>query len=197
MDDVRGEGTSHSLGRAFVRAYVEVCVYDFTLLYIYIWCYHNQIMASVPTHSSHGGISGSVWLFTPLCRPAWYNSNSNLQHVPETRIFHHVLVKYHSKINYNMYILVILLSLWTVFITSHHGLHRYSSHATWDSSPATTVDVTPPRSFQWSILLKQCREYNIYGHISSQICSPVYNKYAYVLPESVGHDVYELSLIAV
>ena len=51
-----------------------------------------------------------------------------------------------------MYILIILLSLWTVFITSHHGLHRYSSHATSDSSPATTVDVTPPRSFQLSIL---------------------------------------------
>ena len=55
---------------------LQVCVYDFTLLYIYIWCYHNQIMASAPTHSSHGGISGSVWLFTPLYRLAWYNSNS-------------------------------------------------------------------------------------------------------------------------
>ena len=170
---------------------LQVCVYDFTLLYIYIWCYHSQIMASVPTHSSHGGISGSVWLFTPLYRPAWYNSNNN---VPERRIFHHVLVKYHSKINDNMYILIILLSLWTVFITSHLGRHRYSSHATSDSSPTTTVIVTPPRSFQLSILVKQCREYNNYGHISSQICSSAYKKYAYVLPESVDH---ELSLIGV
>ena len=132
--------------------------------------------------------------YTPLYRPAWYNSNSN---VPERRIFHHVLVKYHSKINYNMYILIILLSLWTVFITSHHGLHRYSSHATSDSSPATTVFVTPSRSFQLSILVKQCREYNNYGHISSQICSSAYKKYAYVLPEYVDHDLYELSLIGV
>ena len=100
-------------------------------------------------------------------------------------------------INYNMYILIMLLSLWTVFITSHHGLHRYSSHATSDSSPTTTVFVTPPRSFQLSILVKQCREYNNYGHISSQICSSVYKKYAYVLPESVDHDLYELSLIGV
>ena len=122
---------------------------------------------------------------------------SALEHVPETRIFHHVLVKYHSTINYNMYILIILLSLWTVFITSHHRLHRYSSHATSDSSPATMVNVTPPRSFQLSILLKQCREYNIYGHISSQICSPVYKKYAFVLPDSVDHDLYELILIRV
>ena len=66
--------------RACVRwnSGLQICVYDFTLLYIYIWCYHNQIMASAPTHSSPGGtcISGSIWLFTPLYRPAWYNSNS-------------------------------------------------------------------------------------------------------------------------
>ena len=36
---------------------LQVCVYDFTLLYIYICCYHNQIMASASTHSSYGAIS--------------------------------------------------------------------------------------------------------------------------------------------
>ena len=146
--------------------------------------FHLQLV-SEPTHSYQGGISGNVVLFPPLCRPAWYSSHSD---VPERRIFHHVRVKYHSKINYNIYILIILLDLLTLFITSHHGQHRYSSHTTSDSSPATTVDVTPPGSFKLSILLTKFREYNNYGHLSSQICSPAYKKYAYVLPESVDHN---------
>ena len=70
-----GEGRAIPFTWACIRAcvcwnsglQVHVCVYDFTLLNIYIWCCHNQIISSAPTHSSHGGISGSVWLFTLLC----------------------------------------------------------------------------------------------------------------------------------
>ena len=54
--------------------------------------FHLQLV-SEPTHSYQGGISGNVLPFPPLCRPAWYSSNSD---VLERRIFHHVRVKYHS-----------------------------------------------------------------------------------------------------
>ena len=64
---MRGECTSHSLGRAFVRAYVEIRDYKyvFMILHYYIFIFDaiifdNQIMASAPTHSSPGGISDSI-----------------------------------------------------------------------------------------------------------------------------------------
>ena len=50
LDDARGGHIPFTW--ACIRACVcwnsglQVCIYDFTLLYIYIWCYHNQIMAS-------------------------------------------------------------------------------------------------------------------------------------------------------
>ena len=41
LDNAKGQGTSHSLGRAFVRAYVEIrdCKYVFMILHYYIFIF--------------------------------------------------------------------------------------------------------------------------------------------------------------
>ena len=46
LDDARGEGTSHSLGRAFVRAYVEIRDYKyvFMILHYYIFIFDAIII---------------------------------------------------------------------------------------------------------------------------------------------------------
>ena len=80
--------------------------------------------------------------------------------------------------------------------TSHQGPHPYSSLETWDTSPATKVNVTSPRSFQSSILLTKCRIIRLltmyhhkYVHLSTRNITWVIR--AHIL------RVYELHLIAV
>ena len=85
---------------------IRACVRDFTHMHGHK-AFHLQLV-SEPTHSYQGDISDNVLPFPPLYRPAWYRSNSD---VPERRNFHHVRVKYHSKINYNICILIMLLDL--------------------------------------------------------------------------------------
>ena len=66
----RCEGSAHPIHlgvHSCVRAYVEIRDYKyvFMILHYYIFIFDaiifdNQIMASAPTHSSPGGISGSI-----------------------------------------------------------------------------------------------------------------------------------------